>query len=161
MAEYHVTADDTRCFRLSKDSRAVGELTYPNWFSFEATLQLAADPTPFAIKPKGFWGTTIEMQQHGETLLRFKMNWNGNIIIQTTFPGHKPQDFVFQQKSFFKGHYLLTDTQQQELLVVQPNFKWKNLHYDLPSPRRRLSTCLPIRTCCCCWPYTAPTTTLP
>jgi hypothetical protein len=109
MAKYHVTADDTRCFRLSEGPRAVSELTYPNWFSFEATLTLAADPLSFAVKPKGFWGTTIEVQQHEHTMLRFKMSWNGNIIIRTTFPDHPPQDFIFRQKGVFKSQYMLTD----------------------------------------------------
>ncbi|MBO0360646.1 hypothetical protein J0X19_21985 [Hymenobacter sp. BT186] len=130
MAEYHVTADDTRCFRLREGARLVGQLTYPSWFSFEATLTLATEPTPFAVQPKGFWGTTIELRQHDTTLLRFKMGWNGNIILQSTFPGHAPQDFVFRQKGLFKSHYLLTDAEGQELLVVQPDFKWSKFTYE-------------------------------
>jgi hypothetical protein len=130
MTEYHVTAADTHCFRLSAGPQLVGELTYPSWFSFEATLTLSTDPTPFAVQPKGFWGTTIELRQHETTLLRFKMGWNGNIILQSTFAGLAPQDFVFRQQGFFKSHYLLTDAEGQELLVVRPDFKWNKFTYE-------------------------------
>jgi len=128
MAEYKISADGARHFILTEGDRALGELTYEKWFSFEAAI-LLTDTAQFHIKPKGFWGTTIELQQEGVTLLHFNMGWNGNIIIQTIF-NKQQQDFVFGQKSFFKNLYTLTDSQNQELLVIQPDFKWKELNYD-------------------------------
>ncbi|MBO3273458.1 hypothetical protein [Hymenobacter defluvii] len=128
MAEYHATADEARCFRLTEGSRTIGELTYPTWFTFEATLTLPDQP-PLQAKPKGFWGTTIELWQQEALLLRFKMGWNGNIILHTAFGGEE-QDFVFQLKGFFKNQYVLTNTHQQELLVLQPDFKWKKVTYE-------------------------------
>lgn len=128
MADYHVTADNQRHFTATAGTRSVGELTYPKWFTFDATLSLP-DQEPYQIKPKGFWGTTIELLQHDQVLLRFKMGWNGNIILHTAFHGQE-QDFVFKQQGFFKHRYVLTDAQEQELLVVQPDFKWKKFNYE-------------------------------
>jgi hypothetical protein len=128
MAEYHVTADAQRHFTATEGTRPVGELAYPKWFAFDATLSLP-NQAQYQIKPKGFWGTTIELLQDGHALLRFKMDWNGNIIIHTSFHGRE-QYFVFKQQSLLKHQYVLTDPQEQELLVVLPDFKWKAFNYE-------------------------------
>jgi hypothetical protein len=128
MADYTVASNNTQHFSLRAGGRVLGELTYKSWFSFESTITLT-DHSQFAIKPKGFWGTTIELRQGDATLLHFTMGWNGNIVIRATFPDH-PQDLVFKQKNFLKNLYALTDSQQQELLVIQPDFKWKTFTYD-------------------------------
>lgn len=122
MAEYRVTAENTRCFRLTNGAHAVGELIYAKWFTFDATLTLTDQPA-FQIKPRGFWGTTIELQQHGSTLLHFTMGWNGDILLHATFPEHPHQTFIFRQKGVFKSHYVLTDDQGLELLAVQHDFR--------------------------------------
>ncbi|MET4104873.1 hypothetical protein [Hymenobacter sp. UYP22] len=129
MAEYTVTPDSSHYFRLAEGLRAVGELTYPSWFTFDATLSLLDQP-PFQIKPKGFWGTTIELEQHGNTLLHFTVGWNGNILLHAAFPQQPQQNFIFKQKGVFKNQYMLTDDQDRELLVIQPGFKWKNSTFD-------------------------------
>ncbi|GAB3830631.1 hypothetical protein [Hymenobacter jeollabukensis] len=129
MAEYHATADGNRHFTLTQGAHPLGQLVYPKWFAFEATLTLA-DQSAFEVKPKGFWGTTIELLQDGRPLMRFKMGWNGNIILHAAIPGQLEQDFVFKQQGFFKNRFVLTDAQHQELLAVQPDFKWKQFAYE-------------------------------
>jgi hypothetical protein len=128
MAEYNAKSDKTQHFSLTKGASTLGELTYKDWFSFESTIVLA-NKELFHIKPKGLWGTTIELKQAAVTLLHFTMDWKGNIIISTIFQ-NQPRDFVFKQKGILRNEYVLTDSEHQELLVLQPDFKWKEFDYD-------------------------------
>ncbi|MCI1186887.1 hypothetical protein MON38_05605 [Hymenobacter sp. DH14] len=61
MQHYQVKSVDTKHFRLTQADTEIGELEYDSWFSFTAEIMLA-DRTRYAIQPKGFWGTTIEIK---------------------------------------------------------------------------------------------------
>jgi len=37
---------------------------------------------------------------------------------------------VFKDKGFLKNVYALTDNGGRELLIIQPEFKWKKLKYE-------------------------------
>lgn len=126
MADYHVTANATRDFQLRADEALLGTLHYAEWFSFKATITLADNAT-FQLGPKGVWGTTIELKDQQTVLLNFKMNWSGTIIIKSKF-NHKV--FLFKQKSMLKNTFVLLDKEEQELLVVQPTFKWSSFNHD-------------------------------
>ncbi|ALD20459.1 hypothetical protein [Hymenobacter sp. DG25A] len=126
MADYNVTANGTRDFQLLEDGKLLGALHYTEWFSFEAEVTLA-DNSSFQIKPKGVWGTTIEFKDQQKVLLDFKMHWNGTIVIKSKFNG---KAFLFKQKSMLKNTFVLIDKNEQELLAVQPAFKWSSFNYD-------------------------------
>ena len=81
MADYRVTANNTRDFQLLADEQALGTLHYTEWFSLKAVLTLP-DAAAFQIEPKGVWGTTIELKDQQTVLLNFKMNWKGTIVIK-------------------------------------------------------------------------------
>jgi hypothetical protein len=128
MTEYKVKSTDTRKFSLTQNDIILGDLTYEKWFSFTSEIILA-DNSRYQIEPKGFWGTTIEVRDEKNILLDFKMNWNGNIIINTKFDNVE-NHFVFKPKGIFKSTYALFDTEGQEILVIQPDFKWSKFNYD-------------------------------
>ena len=128
MKEYKVNSKDTKSFYLSQDGLEIGSLIYEKWFSFKAEMILQKKDT-FQIEPKGFWGTTIELKQHDKVLLNFKLNWNGNIIISTQFDSNE-KGYVFKQKGILKTTFVLLDTNEAELLSIQPDFKWSKLYYD-------------------------------
>jgi len=128
MKEYKVKSEDTKHFSLTINDKEIGSLQYEKWFSLKAEMILGGTRT-YQIEPKGFWGTTIELKQHENVLLNFKMNWNGNIIINTKFDGTE-RDFIFKNKGIFKNVYLLLNKEEEELIVIQPDFKWSKFNYD-------------------------------
>ena len=128
MKEYKVNSKDTKSFYLLQDGLEIGSLVYEKWFSFKAEMNLQKKDT-FQIEPKGFWGTTIELKQHGKVLLNFKLNWNGNIIISTQFDSNE-KGYVLKQKGILKTTYVLLDTKEEELLSIEPDFKWNKFNYD-------------------------------
>ncbi|GGG47792.1 hypothetical protein [Hymenobacter glacieicola] len=129
MAAYRIIADGTRDFQLlAADGTALAALHYSEWFSFKAVATLA-DGSSFRLEPKGFWGTTIELKDQDKVLLNFKMNWDGNIIIKSRLDDGN-QAFVFKSKSMRKGEYALRGRNEQELLVVKPDFQWSKLNYN-------------------------------
>lgn len=128
MREYKVAAEDSKHFSLKTDNREIGRLTYKKWYSYKAEITLAGNAI-FQVGTKGFWGTTIELKQHGKVLLSFNMNWNGNLILHTRFDDTE-RDFIFKQKGIWKSAYVLLDNTKQQLLIIQPHFKWNRFSYD-------------------------------
>ena len=128
MASYLIKSNNSTSYTLTENEIELGTLLYEKWFSFKAVITLA-DYTTYPVEPKGFWGTTIEVKKNELVLLNFKMNWNGSIIFNTKFDNTE-RDFVFKQKDFFKSSYVLLSKEEEELLVIQPQFKWNRLNYD-------------------------------
>jgi hypothetical protein len=128
MKEYKVRSTDIKHFSLTINEKEIGKLTYEKWFSFNAEMILDGDST-YQIEPKGFWGTTIELKQNDQVLMNFKMSWNGNIIIHSNFDGME-RDFVLKHKGILKESYVLLNKEEEDLLVVKPDFKWNKFNYD-------------------------------
>ena len=128
MKEYKVKSENIKHFSLTIDDREVGRLEYEKWFSFKARL-LVEGAGNYDVEPKGFWGTTIELKQNEKSLLNFKLNWNGHIIIHTQFD-QTERDFILKHKGILKDSYVLLNREEEQLLVIQPNFKWTKFKYD-------------------------------
>ena len=128
MKEYKVKSADTKHFSLTINDQEIGRLIYEKWFSFKAEMFLGGSNI-YQIEPKGFWGTTIELKQNEKNLLNFKMNWNGNIIINTRFD-ETERDFILKHKGILKDSYVLLNKEEEQLLVIQPDFKWSKFNYD-------------------------------
>lgn len=58
MAEYNDQSGSSLSFDLTRDNKPVGKLTYKNWFSFKATVELANNSV-YQIEPKSFWGRVL------------------------------------------------------------------------------------------------------
>ncbi|SDI26544.1 hypothetical protein [Chryseobacterium jejuense] len=128
MAEYYAKSSNSLSFELVNDNKLTGKITYKSWFNFNAVIELA-DHKSLQVEPKGFWGTTIELKDNEQVLLKFRMNWNGEIIVQTYFDGVK-ESFVCKHRGVFKDSFVLTDKMGIELLVMKPQFKWNLLNYE-------------------------------
>ncbi|BAP30919.1 uncharacterized protein CHSO_1882 [Chryseobacterium sp. StRB126] len=128
MAEYYAKSSNSLSFELVNDNKLTGKITYKSWFNFNAVIELANHQS-FQVEPKGFWGTTIELKDNEKVLLKFRMNWNGEIIVQTYFDGVK-ESFVCKHRGVFKDSFVLTDKEGTELLVMKPQFKWNLLNYE-------------------------------
>jgi len=127
MKEVIAKSTDSKTFTLTADGKDIGRLKYKNWFSFKAQVELA-DYSTVDIVTVGFWGTTVEMKRDDKVLLRFQMNWKGNIIINNYFEGEK--EFIFKHQGLLKSNYVLMDKNENQLLIVEPDFKWAGLKYD-------------------------------
>lgn len=128
MTEYQAKSSKSLSFDLTKDDRLIGQLIYESWFKFNSTLELANGPT-YQIKPKGFWGTTIELKDGENVLLKFEMNWSGDIVLQTFFD-EVEKGYVFKHRGIFKESFVLIDQDGNELLVAKPQIKWTKMNYE-------------------------------
>lgn len=124
---YQAKSNNTLIFELTKDEKTIGKLAYKSWFKFSAEIDVLK--AKYQIEPKGFWGTTVEVKDGSTLLLKFAMNWNGNIIIQTYFDGVE-KDYIFQHKGFFRESLVLVDQKGTELLIMKPNFQWRAINYQ-------------------------------
>lgn len=128
MAEYLVKSTDARTFTMLANATVLGGLKYTEWFSFKSLLTLT-DGTTYRIEPKGFWGTTIELKDEETVWLSFKMHWNGTIVLKSKLGGVN-KAFVLKNQGVLKNHYTLLDKDGQELLTIQPDFKWSKVNHD-------------------------------
>lgn len=128
MAEYQAKPSSSLVFDLTQGDKSIGKLSYKGWFKFDALIEMANSST-YPVEPKGFWGTTIELKDNGKVLLKFNMNWSGEVVIQTYFQDIE-KGYVFKHRGIFKESFTLTDQEGIELLVMKPHLKWKLLNYE-------------------------------
>ncbi len=127
MAEYQAKSSNSLTFEMTSDGITIGKLVYRSWFRFNAEIQTSVHA--YQIEPKGFWGTTIELKDDEKVLLKFRMNWNGEIVVQTYFNGVK-ESYIFKHRGVFKDSFVLTDQEGTELMVIKPHLKWTSLNYE-------------------------------
>ena len=128
MAEYHAKSNTHLSFEVTKEEKVIGKISYKNWLKFKAVLVIG-DYKTYLVEPKGFWGTTIELKDGEQVLLKFNMNWNGDIVITSHFNGIA-KDYIFRHKGFFRESFVLTDHEGIELLVIKPQIKWRQMNYE-------------------------------
>ena len=128
MAEYQVKSSPHLSFEVTKDGKVIGTISYKNWMKFNAVLDIG-DSKNYLVEPKGFWGTTIELKDGAQVLLKFNMNWKGEIVVSTKFNGTE-KDYVFRHTGFFKESFVLSDHEGTELLVIKPRIKWMQMNYE-------------------------------
>lgn len=127
MRQYKANSTNSRNFSLMLDDKRIGELLYEKWYSFNAGIQLP-DGSKYKLEPTGFWDSKIELKDDTKTLLEFKMGWKG-IIIKTFFD-NKEASFLLMLKGLLSSKFVLIDTDKNELMVAETNFKWNKLNYD-------------------------------
>lgn len=126
--EYKVKASGTKRYSLTISDKEIGLLEYENHFSFKARITIN-DSLIYYVKPKGLWGTTIELMLEDSVVLTYNMNWKGHIIIKTMLSGIETQ-YSLKHKGFLKSSFVLSDIDQQELFVIQPDLKWNKMNYE-------------------------------
>jgi hypothetical protein len=128
MEEYLAKSTKALVFELSQAGRSIGKLTYKSWFKFNALIEME-NKINYQVEPKGFWGTTIELKDNDKVLLKFQMNWSGEIVIQT-YSNNIEKGFILKHRGIFKESYILLDEEGTELLVMKPHLKWKKMSYE-------------------------------
>ncbi|MBK1895993.1 hypothetical protein [Chryseobacterium paridis] len=128
MAEYHAKSSNSLSFEITRGDQLIGRLVYKSWFKFNAEVEIV-DNLTYQIEPKGFWGTTIEVKDHERVLLKFRMNWNGEIVVQTYFNSLK-KSYVFKHRGIFKESFVLADEEGIEFLVMKPDLRWSTMNYE-------------------------------
>ncbi|WP_336518282.1 hypothetical protein [Pollutibacter soli] len=128
MTEYVAKSDGSLIFQLVKDSQNIGSLTYKSWFKFNAAIDFA-DGRSYQVEPKGFWGTIVEVKDGNRALLKFSMNWSGDIVVQSYF-NNVEQGYVFRHRGILKESFILIDKDGVELLVLKPLLKWNKMNFE-------------------------------
>ena len=128
MAEYYAKSSNSLTFEITKEEKLIGKLAYTSWFKFNAVIEIANGKI-YQVEPKGFWGTTIELKDQERVLLKFRMNWNGEIVVQTYFDGVK-NGYLFKHRGIFKESFVLTDQNGVELMIIKPHLKWTSMNYE-------------------------------
>lgn len=128
MRKYYANSVDSyNCILRNEAQQNIGELIYTRWYSFSAEINLF-NKKKYKLDPKDFWQSKIELKDGTNVLLEFKMGWNG-IIIKTFFDKQE-KSYLLKSKGILSSTFLLLDTQNNEVLAAEPNFRWTKLSYD-------------------------------
>ena len=127
MGQYKANSSNSQNFSLSFGKQKIGELIYSQWYSFNAEIMLT-NGMEYHLEPKGFWDSKIELKDGTKILLEFKMGWKGIII--KSFLEHDEQNYLLRLKGLLGNKFILMDTQKNELLAAETDFKWSKLNYD-------------------------------
>jgi len=127
MTEYVSQSTDGRTFGLTRNGDNIGKIAYKTWFTFNADIELAGGKN-LHIGTKGFWGTTLELKDGEQVLMKLKMNWNGEVVLHTFFEDGEA-GYIFKQKSILGKAFILTDKNNAELVVAQPDYNWTQMNY--------------------------------
>lgn len=127
-ADYQAKSTNSLTFELTQGDETMGKLSYKSWFGFTASIELANHST-YQMIPKGFWGSTVELKDNDTVLLKFAMNWNGSIALQTYF-NEMEKEYIFKHRGVLNESFILIDEEETELVVMKPHMKWINLNYE-------------------------------
>ncbi len=127
MGHYKANSNNAKNFSLTFENQRKGELIYTKWYSFNAEIVMP-DGTKYQLKPSGFWDSKIELKNDTETLLEFKMSWKG-IMIKTFFENENAT-YLLKLSGLFNNKFVLIDTDKNELMVAETDFKWSKLNWD-------------------------------
>lgn len=124
--EYNAISQNTS-FEIKAGSQILGKLTYGNWFKFNAEMEIAGEK--YDVEPKGFWKKNIEIKNDAEIIADIKMNWDGDLIIRMKSSG-KEEKFVLKHSGFIKEKFILTNDQNEDLLIFKASYRWIDMIYN-------------------------------
>ena len=126
MKTYTATSQNSRNFILENENQEIlGELIYPKWYSTKAEIHIGSKI--FKTDTKGFWTTSVEVTEYERVLLKFKMDWKGNIIMTSLEDGEK--HFIIKKEKWFSETLIMKDENDKTYLKLKRSFKWKDFKY--------------------------------
>jgi hypothetical protein len=128
MIEYSVKSVDRKKFSFTNNDNLIGDLIYEQRYNLKSYI-LLANGLSYHFEPKGDSAMTIELKEGESILINFKMNSKGNITINTKFENIE-KHYIFKHTGVFKSTYTLVDSEEEELLVIQTDFKWDKFNQD-------------------------------
>ena len=121
---------DYRSFELFDESEtSLGKIVYPKWYSTKAEIHIGSKI--FKTDTKGFWTTSVEVTEYEMVLLKFKMDWKGNIIMTSLQDGEK--NFIIKKEKWYSNILVMKDENEKVYFHLKRNFKWKDFkfHYEI------------------------------
>ncbi|MBL7814084.1 MAG: hypothetical protein JNL70_03685 [Saprospiraceae bacterium] len=112
----------------SEEGTFLGSLKFEKWSSSKAQMTTQFGEF-YDFLPKGFWGTSIVVSKGDSDIAELKMNWKGQIVIDMLETEQKT-DYLTKSHNIWKSQYALVDPTGTELLIITPDYKWTQGHYD-------------------------------
>jgi hypothetical protein len=116
---------ESKNFELFENTKKLGRLTYKNWFSTSAEIEVDK-VSSYEIKPKDMLGVAFSLHKDNIEVATLKMNLNGQMV----FAFKDEQGYVFKRKSMLNSKYIIENNNGQELIRFMPSFDWRNLKYS-------------------------------
>ncbi len=127
--EYLIKAIDSKNYVLEQNQNVLGKLIYDSAFSCDkATVQIK-DESIFRIENESNWSSDYIVKKGEQKLFKTKLNWSSELIISTLNQDNS-NEYKLKAKGFWGDKHVLLDQTQNELFVVQSEYKWKKFNYE-------------------------------
>ena len=83
----------------------------------------------FDFKAIGFWQQHISVERDGTEIATLKLNWKGNIIVDTK-GNDVEQDYLVKSVGIWQTHFTLQDRFGNDVMAMHPHQNWKSGHCD-------------------------------
>lgn len=120
--------DDGEYILKSDDDAFLGSLKFEGWSYSKATMMTQYGDF-YTIASKGFWGTSIGISKGDFDYADLKMNWKGQIVINV-LNTEDDVDYLLATTSIWKSQFSLKNRNDQEVIILTPDYKWSKWHYD-------------------------------
>lgn len=106
---------------IDQNNTFLGKIVYPKWYSYNAEIHTQNGISE--IKMEGFWqNKVVQFDVNKNAVRHFKNTWRGFAIEEEN--GKK---YFLSTEGFLNFHFVLKDENENDLMTIRSNFKWKEL----------------------------------
>ena len=120
--------DTKGSFVIKDDSTDLLKVFYKKWFSSQAETEL--NGVELIIKPKGVWQSKFDILKDGKYGGNIVFTWKGHIVISLEDNIGDKSEWIVKSRGFWDHRFEVSNNSEKLMLVLKPNFNWKNFKYN-------------------------------
>lgn len=124
MKQYHVNSKNGRVFQIISDIEIVCEMIYERWTNREAEVKMYSGEK-YTISAEKIFSKKIEIKQENQVIAAIAPCSKDVLKISLNGEAH----YFFKKSETNKSAYVITDSNNKELVAIEQEFKWKTLSF--------------------------------
>ena len=128
MENYNVLSKKGRWYKIDKNEEEIAVMMYEKWSNRDAEIKLNKTEM-FFISADKLLSSMIEIKQGNTVAAYAEPDHKGEVIITIKNQHGSDEVFVFAHDHTSKNRYVVTNQQNEEIIVAEQEFKWRTLSY--------------------------------
>jgi len=120
----NVLCTDKKIFHLVENETNLGTLTYLNWHSYQANIEIAGEK--YELKAKSIFSSQILILKNETEIGHLKLHYDGKLSIIF----NDNETFEFKTKGWSINKYLIENAKKEPQFLLAPEFNWKQFAYN-------------------------------
>ncbi|GAA4462112.1 hypothetical protein GCM10023093_08030 [Nemorincola caseinilytica] len=118
-----------KSIELTDDKAALlGSVRRASWRAIRGAI-ISVGGTEYTVAPRGVFNRTVDVTKDGQQLISCTFKPMGKVVITTA----NGTSYTLKRTNFFRGHYGLFSSQDQQIVTIVPHFKlwFFGITYDI------------------------------